>query len=95
MSGPPRWLDEYAHSVVVNMVVSNVFFHGDLYEDVYMQLPLGYHGPGSRVSPTFKAVSVRGSSKVCRLQKSLYGLKQALKQWFAKLSTSLISFGYV
>jgi len=27
--------------------------------------------------------------------KSLYGLKQAPRQWFAKLSTALVSFGFV
>lgn len=34
------------------------------------------------------------SSKVCKLVKSLYGLKQAPRQWFAKLSSALVSFGF-
>ena len=76
------------------MDVSNAFLHGDLYEEVYMHLPQGYTGYGSRISADTVPVSVRGSGKVCKLLKLLYGLKQAPRQWFAKLSSALISFGY-
>lgn len=45
-----------------------------------MKLPMGFNSttPG----------------KVCRLRKSLYGLRQAPRQWFAKLSTALKHFGF-
>ncbi|GJW51845.1 retrovirus-related pol polyprotein from transposon TNT 1-94 [Tanacetum coccineum] len=56
--------------------------------NVYMQMPQGYVGKGEKVQDT-------SSSLVCRLKKSLYGLKQAPRQWFAKLSSALLSFGFV
>ncbi|KAL2232729.1 UNVERIFIED_CONTAM: Retrovirus-related Pol polyprotein from transposon RE1 [Sesamum indicum] len=58
--------------------INNAFLHGFLDEDVYMVPPL------LDVPPYY----------VCKLQRSLYRLKQASWQWNFELTSKLLSFGF-
>jgi len=61
--------------------VKNAFLHGDLQEEVYMEVPPCYSNPEM-------------VGKVCRLKKSLYGLKQSPRAWFDRFRRALCAMGY-
>jgi Reverse transcriptase (RNA-dependent DNA polymerase) len=61
--------------------VKNVFLHGDLKVEVYMEIP-----------PGFQNEQLKG--KVCRLKRSLYGLKQSPRVWFDRFSMAMKKLGY-
>ena len=58
------------------MDVKSAFLHGYLHEEIYMKLPKGYI-----LDPSF----------VCKFHKSLCGLKQAPRSWYAKMDAFLLS----
>ena len=58
--------------------ISNAFLNGNLYEEVYMDLPMGYMKQEEHKDSNVKLV--------CRLHKSIYGLKQASRQWNLKFT---------
>ncbi|CAA6674842.1 unnamed protein product [Spirodela intermedia] len=59
--------------------VSNTFLHGDLSKSIIMEQPEGYKNSNF-------------PNHVCKLHKSIYGLKQSLRAWFSKLSSYLSQF---
>ncbi len=64
------------------MDVVTAFLNGDLEEDIYMAIP-----EGLKTNAT--------SNKVCKLLKSLYGLKQSPRQWYFKMHAFLIEIGFI
>ncbi|XP_071686851.1 uncharacterized protein [Rutidosis leptorrhynchoides] len=63
--------------------INNAFLYGDLKEEIYMTIPEGYY------------TEAANTNKVCKLTKSLYGLKQSPRQWNEKLNAALVESGFV
>lgn len=59
--------------------VLTAFLNGILTEEVYMHQPPGFIRKGAE-------------HLVCRLHKSLYGLRQSPREWYAKLHTALLAW---
>ena len=64
------------------MDVKTAFLNCDLEEEVYMKQPEGFS-------------SREGEHLVCKLKKSIYGLKQASRQWYYKFHGVITSFGFI
>ena len=64
------------------MDVKIAFLNGNLGEDIYMQKPKG-------------CVVGREGNLVCKLCKSIYGLKQASRSWNIRFDQAVKSFGFI
>ena len=63
------------------MDVKMVFLKGDLEKNIYLAQPKGF-------------VVEEKERMWCRLKKSIYGLKQASRQWYLKFDSTIRKFGF-
>ncbi|RVW35016.1 Retrovirus-related Pol polyprotein from transposon RE1 [Vitis vinifera] len=68
------------HWPLYQLDIKNAFLHGELLEEVYMEQPPGFVAQGE-------------SGLVCKLRRSLYGLKQSPRAWFGSLSSVVQEYG--
>ncbi|WVZ96991.1 LOW QUALITY PROTEIN: hypothetical protein U9M48_042562 [Paspalum notatum var. saurae] len=64
------------------MDVKSVFLNGFIEKEVYVRQPPGFE-------------SARFPDRVYKLRKAIYGLKQALRAWYARLKSFLLKSGFV
>ncbi|GJS68379.1 zinc finger, CCHC-type containing protein [Tanacetum coccineum] len=73
----------YIHNLIIHqMDMKTAFLNGELEEEVFISQPQGFIMPGNK-------------NNVCKLIKSLYGLKQEPKQWHQKFDEVVLSNGYL
>ena len=64
------------------MDVKNAFLNGLLKEELYMMQPEGFVNP-------------KNANKVCKLQRSIYGLVQASRSWNIHFDEMIKAFGFM
>jgi hypothetical protein len=64
------------------MDVKTAFLNGFLKEELYMMQPKGFVDP-------------KGANKVCKLQRSIYGLVQASQSWNTRFDKVIKAFGFI
>jgi hypothetical protein len=64
------------------MDVKTAFLNGNIEEELYMVQPKGFVDP-------------KDADKVCKLQRSIYGLKQASRSWNLRFDEVIKGFGFV
>ncbi|KAJ9556290.1 hypothetical protein OSB04_010904 [Centaurea solstitialis] len=74
-------ISAYFDYEIWQMDVKTAFLNGKLTEDVYMQQPEGFVDP-------------KNPNKVCKLLKSIYGLKQASRSWNLHFDERIKEFGF-
>src|SRR5664279_5345177 len=74
-------LAAYFDYKIWQMDVQTAFLNGCLTEDVYMIQPEGFVDPDN-------------ADKVCKLNRSIYGLKQASRTWNIRFDEAVTSFGF-
>ncbi|KAJ9566849.1 hypothetical protein OSB04_002815 [Centaurea solstitialis] len=77
----PMAISAYFDYEIWQMDVKTAFLNGKLTEDVYMQQPEGFVDP-------------KNPNKVCKLLKSIYGLKQASRSWNLHFDERIKEFGF-
>ena len=63
------------------MDVKTAFLYSDLEEQIYMEQPEGFTQPEKE-------------HLICKLKRSLYGLKQSPRQWYKQFDSYMIQIGY-
>src|SRR5438270_549399 len=66
---------------LVQMDIKTAFLHGELDEEIFMDQPEGFRSEGQE-------------SKVCRLKRSIYGLKQSSRQWYLRFHRAVLTYGF-
>ena len=66
--------------ILYQLDIKNAFLHSDSVEEVHMEQPPGFVAQGK-------------SGLLCRLCRSLYGLKQSPRAWFDRFSSIVQEFG--
>ncbi|KAJ9544580.1 hypothetical protein OSB04_024287 [Centaurea solstitialis] len=74
-------ISAYFNYDIWQMDVKTAFLNGKLTEDVYMEQPEGFEDP-------------KNPNKVCKLLKSIYGLKQASRSWNLHFDERIKEFGF-
>ena len=64
------------------MDVKIAFLNGFLEEELYMMQPEGFVDP-------------KGANKVCKLQRSIYGLVQASRSWNIRFDSVIKAYGFI
>jgi hypothetical protein len=63
------------------MDVKTAFLNGELDEEIYMDQPIGFVAKGQE-------------RKMCKLKRSIYGLKQSSRQWYLRFHQAILLNGF-